>query len=1496
MNRIGKILIGIALTVCMLVAVFVGYINTRSFMEKTAAVAADIASEALSTKIEVGAVKVDGISSVSVEDIAVYDKRDSVIARIQETKVEFGILAMLKKSPVDGISQINLKGVEAQLSQRSDGSWNFSDLVSEEPSKNNFKGKLHIEDAVLKAEYMGQDILVEEIKADLDFSSYPAINLKGFGRNQGAQVELSASVGGDPQTFSLELQNVAIENYLGFVPPGIISEDQVKDIYGRIDKLLVSGERVGQELYYTGQLELSDAGAVIMDTKVENIKGLFVFDQKHVQLFAGAEAAGQRASVHGNISYDTATPILDINVSSPAFDPSLILKSIPFSGAVKLEAHVTGAANNPAVDAYVAVANGQVSGYGFSNAKAHVHYSDSIVSAGEVYLEALGGSVQGEAVFYAKDYSFTAHLKPANVDLVAASAVAPGMPEVSGAVSGDLVLEGNAKDISNVVAYGTVGGSNIVYRDFLISAIDGSLRREGNKISIDYLSVYIPENGQIGLEGELVLGETMDISFYGSSLDVSQIKKFVPEANIAGYADIKGTANGPIDNPILRSEFVARDGHILQMPFDNLYGSVAGSIRGIKINNAVLEHQEKNGSATKWVVNGMMGFFGDKGVNLTVTTQNARMEEMLRAAGYGEIPLTGSVNNEISIKGTLKKPIVSGKLDYKLGKYGEEMVIQSINGRYTYKDSILSLDDFVVVTPGLKIWVEEGNVYADKRINIRLKAEEINIADFSSKLPIPVTGKVNFAGEVTGTINSPLFKGNMSARNLVVRDQSIDNAVGEVEYINNQLFIRKLSFEQNQGKYNLTADYQFNTEVVNGHLNVANGDIKKLAAMAGWQQNKLNGKVNGDIVVGGPLDNPRASMYMWIGEGLLGKYPIKNVVLNASLVNQVLSIKEISGNEGDSGRFSFAGTASKTMPIDIAGEFIDFDAGAIADVNGIEGVTGKLNSDVVIGGTYDNITGSATLRLKQFGINGAHADEVTGKLTVKDNVITLAEPIVASKTINKKLYTAQVTGVIPFAALTDEVSTEDNQFDLNFNMDDADLSLLPSISKYIDWAVGQTDGKFHVSGVAKRPCFNGVLSVKDASYKIAGVAKPVTNAEMKVLLNNDTITLEKFRGDMGKGSYNMVGYVTLDGLTPSDYELDFTADKLDVDCSFYKGPLNAKVKVEDIARPADGQDGTSARIIPKISGSLMLEDVVLSLPSLPDSSDAMPEIALDYDIILGENVRFLNAMLGDLRLGGGAHFGGTTLDPETSGVIKVKRGYVSYLKTSFKVIDGAMSFNQYKSLYPTVKLMATTKIGKTSVYLRVDGPVDAMKFNLNSNPRMGKAEIIQLLTLRSEYNADKTDTERITSMMNIGLQMTVLSQVETAMRNILNLDMFTVERDTYDISSQKNSDKAAHEVYNIKMGKNISDKLSVHYVKSVSTDEYRMGMEYSLSDRFSLTYNMSEDNDSTVGVSARFSFSTAKDRTDLTDKEKEEGKFFKDEMGYQIVNDRFTNNLRFFSR
>jgi len=158
-----------------------------------------------------------------------------------------------------------------------------------------------------------------------------------------------------------------------------------------------------------------------------------------------------------------------------------------------------------------------------------------------------------------------------------------------------------------------------------------------------------------------------------------------------------------------------------------------------------------------------------------------------------------------------------------------------------------------------------------------------------------------------------------------------------------------------------------------------------------------------------------------------------------------------------------------------------------------------------------------------------------------------------------------------------------------------------------------------------------------------------------------------------------------------------------------------------------------------------------------------------------------------------------------------------------------------------------------------------MEFNLTSDPAMSQQELMSLLTLRSRYYDKQGGVDNgfgrdeIVGILDAGLQMRFLSEVEGAFRDAFGLDDFRVVRDTlWSTTSRRNNTTsnlpAGREVYNVEMSKYITDRLMVSYIMGVDHDQHGAAFRYDFNRRLSLTGAVDDLNGSRLGLEARFKF------------------------------------------
>ena len=809
-------------------------------------------------------------------------------------------------------------------------------------------------------------------------------------------------------------------------------------------------------------------------------------------------------------------------------------------------------------------------------------------------------------------------------------------------------------------------------------------------------------------------------------------------------------------------------------------------------------------------------------------------------------PITGNVDNIITISGTLDNPEAVGYIHFYRGSY-RGVILSGMDGDYTIKNRLLTLHDFHIYSTFVDMDLN-GTIDEQRNLALQVAAHDIQVDRVGRKLPYEVSGHGKFDGQISGTLDAPLFNGKLIAPQLVINEQEVHDAQGTVRYSGHNIYMEDFRFEQNGGVYTLTTSANTATMALHGKMDVKNGDINALMAMFDLKNDIVNGRLNGQIQLDGTVSNPRAHLTGSVSKGDIKGYAIQNVLLDMQLEDHVVTINSFRGEQGKLGVFAAKGSVDLAGPIEARFSAQNIEAGVFTKAAGLNAdAHGMINMDAQLSGTMENPAADVSLDVQGGGIGSASFDSLSGLFNLRNGIIQVNQ-LILQRQAEKNLYRASAYGSVPLRAITaasDEELDEYEQFNLQVSIDQADLSLLPFLSKGVDWAVGETDGSLKITGTAAHPLLNGQLGLKNGALKLKALRQPFTDMNADIQFAGDQIQVRDVSGKLGQGTYKLAGATHLQGRSFAGYDFSLQADQLEVDCSFYKGPLTGSLRL---------QEGEFfGKVLPKLSGAIEIANATVSVPTIPDSSGELPGLLLDVDLKLGKKVHFYSPFLYDMRLAGSAHFGGTTRHPKTSGTISVLRGTVNYLKTIFTIREGEAYFNQVNSFLPSIVFRADTKLSKARVYLAIDGPLEQMDFRMTSTPEMSETEIMQLLTLRSSYQSGQSPDQDFSSLLSVGLQMSFLSEVEGAVRNALSLDEFTIGRDTT-TNGIKSSDNSMREVYNIEMGKYVSEKIMLKYTQGIGTETRRYGIQYDFNDRMSLTTQRNQDNATIVGIEARFKF------------------------------------------
>ena len=1455
------------------------YLNSQqnALLQKIIPTVEEQATSKIGTQVKIGEVELQELkisslqpSKIILRDVEVFDKNSEHIAKVDKAEVDLKLLT-LKDDPAAAIDEIKISGAKVDLKKRDDDTWNFEDIKVESEGESNFGAKIFVEESSLDAEFDGNKISVEEISGSADCADLNAIDTKISAKTLGSKIDAHGTLGTENQIVYAEIDSVDAEKILPLIPAGTLPENfEIKS--GTIEKPTINFSRRGEILTYLGNAELKNGAVKIEDTEIENINGSATFSDAEVVFNASAEANGQAANASGTVHLDTDEPFFDVQAEAENFSPSAVIKNLGIDGAAKFTAHIAGTAKSPQVEAEVSSDYLAYENLSARNIKSKVRYSGEEIFFNDLTAETFGGEVEGEGTILVENLNYNAHIKAKNLSATDLKNFANISDDLRGNISGDFSVAGTGTDAETLKIFGAATASNVFYQNFPVNYATTSFSVEGNDVEIDNFKAVLPNKGTVGVNGKILDGNNLDLEFYAAHIDLALAKNFNPQIDAAGLSDLYGKIKGAASNPQIDLNATAVDssknggehfrGQIFKQPYDSIVLAASGNLDGVKVEKFELEN---NGKVT-WKVNqGTVGFTGDKKINLELQTTDARVENIVALVAPDQ-PVTGSLNNVVKVTGTLEKPNVVGEIDFKYGSY-RGVIVRGIHGNYFLESDIIRLQDFEVTAPIADVILNGTINKSSKEINFVVEGKNLSLERLQTQFPRNYTaqGDLKFEGVLTGTIDYPLFVGNVDADNLSLNGVELSNIHGNARLQGNQYLLEDFEFTQGEGTCKFYATANTGTKILDGDLEVKNFELEKLCQLAGYQTKILGGKLNSKIDLGGTLENPSVNLIGDISKGTLAGYDLHNTNLELNLLNKVVYINKFEGFQGAEGTFNLSGTADLSGPLDLNLTSDKLDLRIIPAAAGLENFdsAGTFSVNGKVGGTVDNP--DAEFNLKSSGaIKGATFDSLGGNIFFKNWAFDIQD-FEVKRQIGENIYRASAEGILPVQALMIEaenkkVLSAEEQLNLKISLDEADLSLLPTISDYISWAVGQMDGEILITGAADNPQINGNISLVDGTVKIDGMDSLIEHINISTLFKGNRFDIENFALNIGKGTLKVDGGFNFANLLLSDYNFNLLADNLEIVSDFFTGPLNAEFSFQETELPRP-TPRFRLKTLPKVSGHIDLDHCLLSVPAIPDSDDPLPDFLIDISLNLGDKVHFYSSRLYDMYLTGSAHFERSTTHPKTSGKISVKRGgTLTYLQNVFDIREAEILFNQPNSFMPTVHFEADTRLTRTRIYLLADGPLGkkGVTFKLSSVPEMSETEIIQLLTFRKEF--DKGDQNfTAADALEIGLQLSVLAEIEDTIKRNLGLDKFMISRGSgsafENFTANPPGEGNRHEdEFNISLGKYINDKVMLRLTQGINGDKItRYGIQYDINDNLGITIER-EKNEFIFGLEARYNF------------------------------------------
>ena len=1197
----------------------------------------------------------------------------------------------------------------------------------------------------------------------------------------------------------------------------------VSSMTGELTDMALTVTQRGGFWYGEGGLSFQNVGTTLQDYRLTSGKGTLqihgdVLFLDGIEANVNDEHLRMNGTVHHVFDED---PTLHVNVGLKEWNLASF-DQLPMTGTITADALLTGPVSNVKASADVELRDVDYEDIKVNRGKGHLSYGDQVIHLEDAELSTQGGTVTGTGSYHMDTEDFLAQLEVQDVSLYGVPL--EGLPSVHGTVSGSLTIEGKQGAISNI--NGSVHGHHIEYQSISVDALDASLSWDGAQLIVPYL------NGTWGrgtFTGSGRFGKgTFGINLHGINIGLEQFNEWSPKP-LGGTVSLEANLQGSLENPTGTVMIAGETLSYGTTKFDRAFVKTKLEDNTLHILEGDLEYRKST-----YDLDGFIRLDGEQTIDIKGSAKDVRIEDVL--PNFTDIPMTGWLNTDVHVQGTVQRPQIEGHLKAWDGSaYGK--LFSSIEGAYTYHDGHLHLPRLDISTYGSSIIVD-GDIQ-DKQLDINFVGDAVPIEPFVRDAGLNIVGYVGAEGHLGGTVDAPIFEGNVQSDTMQVKDTTLHDITGSVYITPQVVHLQGLTFTgSGTSRYEVKGGVQLeNPKRLFGYVHVKDGDLHQLLALTNAQVPDVNGKLQATIELGGTSDSPRLDVKGTLEDTTIRDEVVGTATLDLGYGRRTIDIRtfKLPIKEGlivGKGKADLDGStdiqlvASK-VPVQTVLPLVTKNVNAQGNWNFIINVHGLTKSPKV----------EFSSEVEQAVINGISLDQLSILGTMEDQVVNIQQGM-----IKKSDSSIKVRGKLPLGAfVTNEYVTNDmtKQFDVYVDMNEANLSVLPLMFKEVQSADGAIHGVVHVTGNSSNILANGTVELANGSMQLQSLKKPVTQLKGQLLFRGNHVDITGST-TMGKGNAGLSGNIGWMGFGITSYYGALQMKGIEIAHAFYTGPLDGELYI------VDKQD------MPTLVGAITLHDVVASIPLSFESSDTSIPLGLDLTIDAKDNVRLYNPLLYDMFLQGKVKFEGTVGEPKASGKLSVNKGHVKYLKNRFKITEGQAKFVT-GSIIPELNVRSMANVKNYRISLQAEGPATQMKLKLTSEPNLSERQIISLLTFgRNVGNASGVTSEDANALLTSSLQSLAFGYIEDVLQDTLGLDLVNIT--TGSLDGKDSRDLQEKNNFNVTIGKYVVPDLMITLTRGLKNDHVSYGFQYDINRSISATGWINNENKRYLGAQWRYRF------------------------------------------
>jgi len=1335
-------------------------------------------SQSLGRAVALGSVSGNLLNGIELHDLVIAERGGfsrGVAFSVDRARLTISLwdVARRPQDVLASITRADLATPHLELARDGRGVWNMADLLKQQQSPLGpaFRGRVVVHGGVVAyADSWGVEsppfvTRFEHIDGTIAVRGGRVVIALAGRSTDGEAATVHGRYAAADGTYDLDItaKDASVPHWGGYlVRLGALRWDGGR-FSGRVH-LLATASRAGVTMDYTAAIQLDDAEALYRPARIplRHARGELQLTAGHV----GADgltliADGAPIWVRGDVSY-AGSPWLDLVVRGERLDLARARELFPLGNGVTLtgrasgDVWISGPVSAPSVSGSVQAADGRFNRQDFTGLNARFDYNAGVLSLRELSAGVGDGRVAGDAVIdlAAPQLFYTFAATAENIDAaMLPRAGLPGTGDVSGRGSGTVAGVGAGPRLA---VLGAVSLDRGAARGQSFDQMTALFWNDGSSVRVDSLRVNAGP-GALYASGSVSPGGILDLGAEGHDVPLAEIavRTGLAPSHLSGVGRFDGHIGGTLAGPALSGAVAAWDGRLGPLP----YTFAAGTVRITPETLSMAQADFFEGGA-HYGVAGSLALRPLAARNVAIEADGVPAQSFLhQTAGMDSV--TGTLSGRLVVNGPVQRPSVAGHATLTRGSVLGQIVDAADVDLAAGKPGFIQVARLDARANGSHVHAS-GTVDSRGPLALNFQADRVRPADISllSRFGVAPYGTVTVDGRVTGTVADPEFYGRLVSPDLWMRGQAF-SASGIVDYRNGQIQLAPLDLVQGDASYSLSGNVSWSGRpAADLNLHVTHGQIATLVDAAGLRLlAKIEGIMDGDVALSGPLSDPSARLTLALNDARIGGVPAGTGEADLMFSHGAIDIRQFAlhpgrGDVAARGQVRLGGISA----VELSARGLD-PAVLVPLFHLRQPLVGNIDFTMQWTGSAANPTAGLSFEATDAGVPGVTVSRITALAYYKNGTITIQNGMIA-----KNEHTLVLEGTLPVA--TGRFDLDPNgPLQLSLHLADADLSFLSLLSPAVHDASGTVAGEVTIGGTVAAPTMNGSVRTAGGRLRYAPLRTPITNIAADIAFSRDVVNVHDVSADIGGGHVAVQGTAAISDFRVRTVDFTLTAKQTTLDIpGLYTGRADAALALHGPA--AD----------PTLTGGVTLSNGRITYAgALPGSEAAaqgtLPPVALDVNIGTSGDLSYGEGPV-QLALTGGVHAGGTLAAPKLSGEIRSDGGTVSLFGTPFTVVEGTAVFSEGLGFTPMVTARAQGQIGDYRIFVDVSGLLPNPSVVWSSEPPLTQSEILAVV-----FGATG-EAGTPTGLAGRELGRLLIGSVTAAIQRALHLDELTLSYDT----------------------------------------------------------------------------------------------------------------------